>query len=129
MKISNISSDELEFDVKEVKRSLVIENDFLVKLVDTIPAKMYFDSEIQEKITADKHLTMDKAVEGNFMTDVVFNVFVFMKDYYIFFTEIKVFHLELAQFLFSKVVDFNLCRPKRSVFSVYFSPNPVINTG
>lgn len=74
MKISNISSDESEFDMKELKRSLVIENDFLVKLVDTIPAKMYFDSEIQEKITADKHLTMDKAVEGNFTTAVVFHV-------------------------------------------------------
>lgn len=71
MKISNISSDESAFDIEEVKRSLVIENDFLIKLVDTIPAKMYFDSEIQEKISADKHLTMDKAVEGNFMADVV----------------------------------------------------------
>lgn len=71
MKISNISSDEPAFDIKEVKRSLVIENDFLIKLVDTIPAKMYFDSEIQEKISADKHLTMDKAVEGNFMVVVV----------------------------------------------------------
>lgn len=94
MKISNFNSDESEFDIKEVKRSLVIENDFLVKLVDTIPAKMYFDSEIQEKITAEKHLTMNKAVEGNFMTCAL-PCFKLMEDcYYILFIEIIIFRFE-----------------------------------
>lgn len=72
MKISNIKSDcEMSFDKEEVKKSLILENDFLIKLVDTIPAKMYFDSEIQEKLTAEKHLSMDRTVEGNFVSEVI----------------------------------------------------------
>ena len=71
MKISNISSDEPVFNIEEVRERLVRENEFLIKLVDTIPAKMYFDSDIQEKITAQKHLSMDKAAEGNFKIEII----------------------------------------------------------
>lgn len=64
MKIINESSDECELNMDELKKELVLENDFLTKLVDTIPPKLYFEHDIQEKITAETHFAVDKVVEA-----------------------------------------------------------------
>ncbi|GFQ80192.1 surfeit locus protein 6-like protein [Trichonephila clavata] len=40
------------------------EDRYLLNLVDTIPAKVYFNQAIQEKIKYDKHLTMDQKAES-----------------------------------------------------------------
>lgn len=64
MQITNENSSVPDFNMEELKKRLIIENDFLTKLVDTIPASMYFENEIKERIAAEKHLSMDKAAEG-----------------------------------------------------------------
>lgn len=48
----------------ELIQDIIEEHKFLLKLVDTIPAKMYFDHDIQERITSDKHMKMDEKAEG-----------------------------------------------------------------
>jgi len=54
-------SDEYsDINLMALRQDLVRENEFLTKLVDTIPAKMYFGHDIQEKITSEKHSVMDK---------------------------------------------------------------------
>ncbi|PRD19356.1 UNVERIFIED_CONTAM: hypothetical protein NCL1_57562 [Trichonephila clavipes] len=40
------------------------EDRYLLNLVDTIPAKVYFNQAIQEKIKFDKHLKMDQKAEN-----------------------------------------------------------------
>ncbi|GFV07390.1 uncharacterized protein TNCV_1765511 [Trichonephila clavipes] len=40
------------------------EDRYLLNLVDTIPAKVYFNQAIQEKIKFDKHLKMDQKAES-----------------------------------------------------------------
>jgi len=56
-----MDSIKTEPDVNDLLNELQKENEFLTKLLDTIPAQKYFEQEIQEKITADKHSVMDKA--------------------------------------------------------------------
>lgn len=48
----------------ELIQEIAEENKFLLKLVDTIPAKFYFDHGIQEKLASEKHMAMDKKAEG-----------------------------------------------------------------
>lgn len=63
-KILNTSCDD-SLDIDDLKKRLIEENDFLTKLVDTIPAKMYFEYDIQQKITAEKHSAMDETAAGS----------------------------------------------------------------
>ncbi|KAG8200514.1 hypothetical protein JTE90_000591 [Oedothorax gibbosus] len=48
----------------EILQEIVEENKFLLQLVDTIPAKVYFDHAIQEKLLSEKHKKMDEKAEG-----------------------------------------------------------------
>ncbi|XP_015910639.1 uncharacterized protein [Parasteatoda tepidariorum] len=58
----SINVDDSDFD--KVKQSLLIENEFLIKLIDTIPAKIYFNHDIQERILSEKHAVMDEKAEA-----------------------------------------------------------------
>ncbi|GIY15956.1 uncharacterized protein CEXT_495871 [Caerostris extrusa] len=40
------------------------EDQYLLQLIDTIPANIYFDHDVQEMIKTEKHLTMDRKAEA-----------------------------------------------------------------
>ncbi|KAF8781558.1 surfeit locus protein 6 homolog [Argiope bruennichi] len=51
-------------ETEELIEDIVKENEYLLNLLDTIPAQIYFDHDVQEKIKYEKHLTMDKKAEN-----------------------------------------------------------------
>ncbi|KFM73655.1 Surfeit locus protein 6-like protein, partial [Stegodyphus mimosarum] len=52
-----------DVDYQKLIERITEEDKFLRKLVDTIPAKLYFDQEIQNKISIEKEMTMNKVAE------------------------------------------------------------------
>lgn len=57
-------SEDPDFNVDEIRQNLIEENEFLIKLVDTIPAKIYFGHDIKEKIASEKHALMNEKVKN-----------------------------------------------------------------
>lgn len=55
--MSPLNLDDLKIRLKE-------EDSFITQLIDTIPPKVYFNRDVQEKILAEKHALMDETVKG-----------------------------------------------------------------
>ncbi|GBN61263.1 hypothetical protein AVEN_191700-1 [Araneus ventricosus] len=59
-----IKSGSIDPNCDYLFQDIAKEDQYLLQLVDTIPAQIYFDHDVQEKIKHEKHSKMDKKAEN-----------------------------------------------------------------